>query len=471
MSELAILRDHFADPILHAQARPVVGTQQFLLPSKDHTICVPVFLKRNNGKIQRFLMMRAFIANTLTNQAQRMLQDVWLLIPGNPRISYGTNGETYYGDQSEGMVVAHLRAMLDGKGSAFNSLTAMVTIRNMPIVPNRAYGFENGVSKWATEALPALAKQHAALCGGKQRDRETGIITEIKPFLPNTEDFDSFMRKGLEDTEKFFRSLIQDKQFEPNIVFEVLPNTVQLGNVPFYRSELGEALLANPHSGVRRFSTVSSWNGAIKISQANKSITGNGQELIHGIRETGGKYSFDRIGTIYDRRLNQVDCRISMIDPVTIRYLEGDQRQDAAGEDEGIETNVPVNNRRSRAKTLEDVAKELGYIQFLNAELKVHPNGNSADSMAITAEINLVDHSTYSGIRDTSKLGGVAQAANETDMVNALMGDFIIDDVEAILSATTSIKVVEEDGTGEQAPAAPAHAGGVGTGMGEELPF
>ena len=58
MTKLALLRDHSADPILHAQARPVVGTQQFILPNKDNTVAFPIFLQRNNGRIQRFIMMK-----------------------------------------------------------------------------------------------------------------------------------------------------------------------------------------------------------------------------------------------------------------------------------------------------------------------------------------------------------------------------------------------------------------------------
>lgn len=462
MTKLAILRDHSADPILHAQARPVIGTQQFILPNKDNTVAFPVFLQRNNGRIQRFIMMRAFVNNPMTNAAQRSLQDVWLLIPGNPRISVGQNGETYFGDQSEGMIYAHLRATATGK-SGFNSMTAMCTIRNMPIVPNKKYGASNFMT-----SMVELATQHASLCGGKSKDKDTGVISNVEPLMPNTEAFDAFMQAGLVQTEKFLGALIQNKMYEPNLVFEVLPSTIQMGNVPFYRSELGEAMLSGPHTGIRRFSTVSSWNGAVKINTGvNRSVTGNGQELQHGIRETGGRYMFDRIGTIYDRRLNQVEARVSMIDPVTIRYLEGAQQHDAAGEDEGIETNISTNNRKSRAKVLEEVAKELGYIQFLNAELKVYPNGSNPDSMAITVEMHLVDHSSYAGIRDTSKLGNVASAASESDMVAAMMNDDFTGDFEAIMSATTSLTKIEE-GTEAPAPAAPAP---VGTDMDDELPF
>ena len=466
-AHLAVLRDQPADPIAHAQARPTIGMQQFMLHNLDATMAFPVFLEQNNGRIQRFLMMKAMIANVLTNQAQRALQDVWLLIPGNPRISKNANtGEVYYGDQSEGMIFAHLRNLVQGK-PLFNSMTAMVTMRSFHCVPNRKYGAEQGY--FLKNNMPELGKQHITLCGGKRKINDAEVLVE--PMMPNTEEFSTFLREGLEQTKKFFGSLMASGKGEPNIIFQVLPGTIQMGNVPFYRSALGDALMANANNGIRRFSTVSNWNGAVKINTtANKSITGNGQELIHGIRETGGKYSFDRIGSIYDRRLNILEARVSMIDPVTIRYLEGAQQHDQEGEEEGVNTNIPVTNRRSRAKVLEEVAKEVGFIQYLNAELKVYPNGKNADSMAISVEVALNEHSTYTGIKDTSKLGSLAQSVSEDEMVEAVLADYDPDQIEAILAGTVSLTKVE-DAPAAPAPAVPTHAGDISTELSDDLPF
>lgn len=466
-AHLAVLRDNPADPIASSQARPTIGTQQFMLHNLDATMAFPVFLEQNNGRIQRFLMMKAMVANVQTNQAQRALQDVWLLIPGNPRISKNANtGEIYYGDQSEGMVFAHLRSLVQGK-PLFNSMTAMVTMRSFHCVPNRAYGSEQGY--FLKHNMPELGKQHITLCGGKRNIDGAEVLVE--PAMPNTEAFSKFLTEGLEQTKKFFGALMASGKAEANIIFQVLPGTIQMGNVPFYRSALGDALMASSNSGIRRFSTVSNWNGAAKINtNASKSITGNGQELVHGIRETGGKYSFDRIITLYDRRLNTLEGRMSLIDPVTIRYLEGAQQHDQEGEEQGVDTNIPVNNRKSRAKVLEEVAKEMGFIQYLNAELRVYPNGKNANSMAISVELALHDHSTYTGVKDTSKLGSLVQTSNDDDALESAMADFDPGQIEAMLNGTVSITKVE-DAPAAEAPAEPAHAGGVGTGMDDDLPF
>lgn len=470
MATLAVLRDQSADPIAHAQARPVIGTQQFMLHNLENTVAFPVFLERNNGRIQRFIMMKAMIANTGTNQPQRALQDVWLLIPGNPRVSKNPNtGEIYYGDQSEGMIFTHLRQLVGGKG-LFNSMTAMVTMRNMPITPNRKYGA--APNHFIQKNMVELGKQHISLCGGK---RKVGDVEEVvEPMLPTSEEFGKFLQDGLAQTEKFFESLRQQKIFEPNLVFEVLPGTISMGVMPFYKSAMGDQLMGIANSGIRRFNAISNWNGATKINTiAQKAETGNGQQLVLGVRETGGRYSFDRLCTIYDRRLNQCEGRISLIDPVTIKYLEGSQQHDAEGEEQGVDTNIPVNNRKSRAKTLEEVAKDVGFIQFLNAELKVYANGKTPESMAVTFELALHENSTYIGIKDTSKLGNVAQVGTtDSEEAQILMDSFNEADLESILNATTGLTVVEtEAATATTDTEQPAHAGGVGTELSDELPF
>ena len=470
--ELAVLRDTPADPILHNQARPCSGIQQFILPNADKTMCIPLYLKRNNGRIQRFLLFKAMLPNTVTNQAQRILQDVWLLIPGNPRISVGANNETYFGDQSQGMINFHLQHMIEGAGPVFNMLTAMVTPRNMHVTPNKKYGIgPDGNSNWREKAWPILKTDHIMLCGGKMLNKEKTAEVDVIPLENGSEMFEAFMQNGFATTETFMRLLVQHKLAEPNTVFEVMPGTIEMGITPYYGSRSGEMMMQRPNSGIRRFHLTSNWSGVAKVDiHTVQSHTGNERMLTHGVREVNGRYAFDRIVQVYDRRNGIVDARLSLIDPVTIRYLEGSQTKDQAGEEDGIETNIPTNNRKSRAKTLEEVAQERSCINFSNVEMRVHPNGKDSDSNQIVIEFVMVDHSTYTVARDTSKLGNVAnvdESGMEADLLVGTVSEFI--DFDAILNGTNSIKRVEAQE--KPAPDITTVNNGISDDINEDLPF
>lgn len=434
---LAVLVDNVANVATNPITRPMMGIQQFMLLNAQEHCCIPIFLQRNNGNIGYYYLMKAMVADTATNEVQRMLQVCWLLIPANPQVSMDKQ-KLYFADRNHGFVHMHNKMLAMAGKSAFNSVIAQVTMRNMPIVPNKKAQF-----KWATEIWPRLNEQHDVLCG-----------TDVNvPVMRKTPEFENFMKTGNKRTHELFLALYKKGMTESNTVFEVMPDSMCFNNSMFYGDKHTDAIIDKQSNGVNKPTTVSCWNGVFRGDiSITSTINGLGQTLKHGMREVGegnkAKHGVDVVGKIFDRVTNYVEGRVTCIDPVTIAYLNGNNK----GDEEDYSSSQ---TKKSRAETLFSTFESNEHIQINNAELKLHANGKDADSMKVSWELRINDNSTYQGLRDVSKLGTVNTASDEGLFELIMAGEELANEVDnieteeedfsAILAQTNDLQKKEED--------------------------
>lgn len=414
---LAVLMDKPANPATNPITGPMMGIQQFMLLNAQEHLCIPLFLKRNSGNIQYYYLMKAMLPNMETNESQRMLQHCWLLIPANPQVS-GENQKFYFGDRNHGMIHMHNKMLALGGNSAYNSLIAKVTLRNMPIVPNKAQ------LKWTDKIWPMLNEQHNLLCG----------TADSEPLMRKSDAFTKFMNDGNAKTHALFMALLKDKKIEANTVFEVMPDSIILGKTMFYGDNHTASILENQHNGINKPMCISSWNGVFR-GDLNIATTTNGLglKLEHGIRKIGEgtkqKYGVDIVGKVFDRLSNTTEGRLTCIDPVTIAYLNSGNAKDEDASEEVLNA-IATTNRKSRAHVLHGAFEQNEHIQINDAELKLHANGDNPDSMKISWELRITDTSTYKGLRDISKLGSINASADDSFLDLLMSGNDISDKLQ-----------------------------------------
>lgn len=411
---LAVLSDKPANPATNPIVRPLIGVQQFMLLNANEHMCIPLFLQRNSGAIQYFYLMKAMLPNVETNESQRILQTCWLLIPANPQVS-GDSNKLYFADRNHGHIHMHNKMIALKGNSAFNSLIATVTLRNMPLIPNKLAEL-----KWKDKIWPVLNKHHDMLCGTQ----------ETEPLEKKSEEFDKFLKDGNKNSNDLLIALFKAGKLESNTVFEVLPDTISMNKTLFYGDNYTSNIIENQHNGINKPMCISSWNGVFRgNTEVTSTTNGLGQQLTHGLREIGEgnkkKYSVDMVGKVFDRMANATEGRLTCIDPVTIAYLNNN-------------TNAKDNNaatessKKSRANVLYDVFHQNEHIQVNNAEMRLHANGTDNTSAKISWELRLTDQSTYLGLKDISKLGSVNSNADESLLDLLLSGEDISDEIKSI---------------------------------------
>lgn len=459
-----------ADPLIHPINRPTKATISVALLSAKEHVSVPVFLQSGNN-IHRYMLMKAMVINPDTNKAQRHLQHIWLLMNAETKPTVGQNGVFYVGNQNIGMLQDFEASMVGENGEMktpkYNFAIVSGSMIPFSATPNKLFGNE-----WFTKIRePFCDKQNKALIG----EETDGVFQRL---MPGTEPYQKFMEKGCADTDRMFRAMLARGQVEKNMVFYVDDNGFNPVAAPYYNSGGAHSLYNAEKTGVRYPVFVNSASGVIAIDASiNTTSTGNQSIVLqHGLRvlqenRANAKYSFDRVGTTYDRRKQAVPARLSAIDPVTISYLNGNR---ATVEDDEEASDVIINGRSSRAQRLEEIVqKETRYINFSDCRMRIHSAADSEHSMKIALEYAMVPSSSYSTLNDSSRMNQVA-VVNDLDFSSLFNEGAAISDekVEELMAAMNEPVKSHQEPTKpqdekEKEPAFPGNGGE----FGDELPF
>lgn len=424
LSTLATFRNKPVDTRIHAVTRETIGVLTIALCAPEKHVSLPMFLKTQNGNINRYMLFKALIINTETNRANRLLTSAWFIMSANPKMSIGKDGKVYIDNQNQGYFYTHEKYIRANK-SLWNMANVKVTPINMGLVPKA--NFCSTKEKWDNLFDTRNEPEHRFL-----------MLNEYNSSNEETnKKFQAFMENGFAITEKSLAALANAKGVEPNVVFYIEDNTLQPFNGLYYGNANADKLFEANASGITGPATNNSFTGIIKIdTSVNTLTTGNDINLQLGIRQVGenrqAKYGFDRLGTTYDKLNNAVHARLTSIDVMPITYLEN------AAKDGKV---------NSRALNLEEaVTTQTPYMEFVDCQLKVHSNAGDANSLAISLEYVLTPKSSYYGIRDTSKLSSVA-IANELDDIDDILNmDISLSDeeIDALVNSEATLKTSED---------------------------
>lgn len=451
-------------------ARPAVepiryktgGTMEVMLMNKAEHISVPLYLKNSSGKIRRYCLMKANYVDERTKATSRSLIPIWLLMSADPKCS-GAN-ERYIGNSNAGRLRELEENIIANAENPekfplrYNAAKVTGGFVPMDIVPNNAFGRDaTGKIQWITNIYNIVTKLSNENLLGKR------VGTGINDFTfldPESKEYQSFIEKQHDTTEKILRNLVKKGMAEHNNVFYVEDNEFIPCTGTFHNMAYGQALLSKPEYRIATFGSGGLFSGLIRIHKdTNQDVTADGQKLEFGLRVIGAqrnaeRYKFERTGSTFDSFGQVVNARLSLTDALTIRYLQeranAKALQQVAPDAEKVvdDENTSTDNAvlpGSRAARLEFIAQTRScHLQFKNAGVRIYSNAKrDTQSMQINIEYVLDEGSEYYIVEDKSRMANVAQV----DASGLFLDETVVDDAELsrILEAQQAQVVAKQE--------------------------